>query len=188
MILKDFLECVDYKITEGNEYCWPVFGANAYSLSYWNQDHEGHSMNVTFDRLNQTVYMVEACDYTNQRAYRYINPLFKDAYVQEVKDRGGDDMAWDNVNWVDLELFEDWKEKTLAIKMGLEYDTRVKVPVELSDDDLFELMKQAHERDLTLNQLVEKILVEVLNKEINVINTETDKNAVKNKKGKKKKK
>lgn len=182
MNLKEFLECVNYKITEGNDYGWQCFGDHAYSLSYWNQDYDGHSMNVTFDRLNQTVYMVEACDYTNQRAYRFINPEFKGAYDQEVKNRGIDDTAWDDVKWVDLELFEDWKDKACAIQQGKEYDTRVKVPIDLKDYELFELMKQAHEQDLTLNQLVEKILVDVI-KDNDVIQEPK-----KNKKSKKKKK
>ena len=41
-----------------------------------------------------------------------------------------------------------------------------KVDVELDLDDklLFDLMKEAHKRDITLNQLVEKILVELIEK------------------------
>ena len=37
-------------------------------------------------------------------------------------------------------------------------DNRVDVPIELSDEDWYTLMKIAHERDITLNQLVEHIL------------------------------
>jgi len=37
-------------------------------------------------------------------------------------------------------------------------DNRVDVPIELTDEDWFSLMKMAHERDITLNQLVEQIL------------------------------
>jgi predicted DNA-binding ribbon-helix-helix protein len=37
-------------------------------------------------------------------------------------------------------------------------DNRVDVPIELTDDDWYTLMKMAHERDITLNQLVEQIL------------------------------
>jgi predicted HicB family RNase H-like nuclease len=32
------------------------------------------------------------------------------------------------------------------------------VPIELPDDELFQLMRMAHERDITLNQLVEEAL------------------------------
>ena len=32
MNLKDFMEVIDYKITEGSEYQWSCFGNNAYTL------------------------------------------------------------------------------------------------------------------------------------------------------------
>jgi predicted DNA-binding ribbon-helix-helix protein len=37
-------------------------------------------------------------------------------------------------------------------------DNRTTVEVELDDHEWYELMKMAHERDITLNQLVEQIL------------------------------
>jgi predicted DNA-binding ribbon-helix-helix protein len=37
-------------------------------------------------------------------------------------------------------------------------DNRVDVPIELTDEQWYSLMKMAHERDITLNQLVEQIL------------------------------
>jgi predicted DNA-binding ribbon-helix-helix protein len=37
-------------------------------------------------------------------------------------------------------------------------DNRVDVPIELTDEQWYSLMKMAHERDITLNQLVEEIL------------------------------
>jgi hypothetical protein len=46
----------------------------------------------------------------------------------------------------------------LSIKAGEDYDTRVSVPLTVPDDVLFELMKRAHEQDVTLNQLVEEVL------------------------------
>jgi hypothetical protein len=42
------------------------------------------------------------------------------------------------------------------------YDTRVSVPIDLSDDGMFTLMKMAHERDITFNQMVEQVLREQL--------------------------
>jgi len=43
-------------------------------------------------------------------------------------------------------------------------DNRVDVPIELTDDDWYTLMKMAHERDITLNQLVEEILTLEINR------------------------
>jgi predicted DNA-binding ribbon-helix-helix protein len=44
-------------------------------------------------------------------------------------------------------------------------DNRVDVPIELTDDDWYTLMKMAHERDITLNQLVEEILTLEINRQ-----------------------
>jgi len=43
-------------------------------------------------------------------------------------------------------------------------DNRVDVPIELTDEDWYTLMKMAHERDITLNQLVEEILTLEINR------------------------
>ena len=71
-------------------------------------------------------------------------------------------MAWDDVDYVDLEVADDFIQKCLAIKAGEDYDTRVSVPLELDDDILFDLMKMAHEQDITLNQMVEQLLRRVI--------------------------
>jgi len=161
--LKEFMELVDYKITEGSEYCWECFGSNAYSLSYWNQDHSGHSFCIIFDTHTHEVYAVEACDYKHERAYRLINPDYKFAYDEDAAGRNvrAND-AWDFVDYVDLDVDDDFIQKALAIIAGEDYDTRVDVLLRMDDDALFELMKRAHEQDITLNQLVEDILRNVI--------------------------
>ena len=166
--MKEFMEVVDYRITEGSDFLWACFGedANPYSISAWNGDHNGWSFNITFDTKNQTVYMVETSDYKNNRAYRLINPDFVESYRNYVRAENPKyaDQAWDNVDYVDLEVDDDWIQKALAIKEGRDYDNKVTVPLELSDDEIFGLMKMAHERDITLNQLVEELLWEAIRK------------------------
>ena len=160
MDLKKFLEAIDYRITEGSEFCWTCFGDNAYSLSTWNGDHDGYSMNVTFDLKDQTVYSVEACDYKRKRAYRYLNPDHREAYLTYGKTKHAQyyNQSWDNVDYTDLEVEEDWIEKARCIVADKDYDTKVTIQVELSDNEIFTLMKMAHDRDITLNKLVEEIL------------------------------
>jgi hypothetical protein len=112
-----------------------------------------------FDTKDQTVYEIEVCDYTNDRAYRMINPDYIDAHTTEAQDRGVDlKQAWDDVSFVDLDVDDDFMQKCLAIRAGEDYDTRVEVPLVLEDNELFELMKLAHEQDVTLNTLVENML------------------------------
>lgn len=154
--LKEYMETVNYRITEGGEYYCRAFGTDPYSLSAWNGDHDGWSFNVVFDTETQEVYMVEACDYKNQRAYRRINPDYYDEYMKD--ESSGRDQAWDDVNYVDLETDEDWVQKANAIVNEEDYDTRVSIPLEMSENEIFELMKQAHLEDMSLNQYVESIL------------------------------
>jgi hypothetical protein len=159
LTLKDWMEVVDHRITEGSDYGWMCFGYKAYSLSSWNGEQDGYSFNIVFDTETQVVYCVEACDYKNDRAYRIINPEFKAAYDAESKDRSVlANQAWDDVNYTDLETDEDFIQKCYGIKSGEDYDTRISIPLDLPDDVLFELMQQAHEQDITLNQHMENIV------------------------------
>jgi hypothetical protein len=159
--LKEWMEMVDYRITEGDSYGWNCYGDHAYQLSSWNGVHGrgGWSANIVFDTQDQTAYEVYICDYTHDRAYRIINPDFQDQHNLEAKNRGElENQAWDNVDFTDLEVDDDFMQKFLAIVAGEDYDTRVSVPVDFSDEDLFRYMKLAHERDITLNQLIEQAL------------------------------
>ena len=157
--VKDFMEIVDYRITEGSDFWWECYGPNAYRLDYWNQDQDGHTVSIVFDTQTHSVYEATAYDYKRERAYRLINPEFAAAHREEAESRDViENQAWDDVNYVDLETDDDFIQKCLAILRDEDYDTRVEVPLTLSDDSLFELMKLAHQADQTLNQYVEQVL------------------------------
>ena len=157
--IKEFMEIVDYKITEGSDFCWQCYGPDAYRLDSWNQDQDGHSVSIVFDTKTHVVYEATAYDYKRTRAYRLINPDCAQAHRDEAKDRDvNENQAWDDVNYVDLDIDDNFIQKALAIVADEDYDTRVDMPLELPEDQLFELMKMAHERDITLNQLVEDLL------------------------------
>jgi hypothetical protein len=159
--IKEWMELVDYKITEGGDYGWQCFGPNAYRLDSWNGVHGkgGYSFSIVFSTKSQKVYEVSTCDYTNDRAYRMINPDYVKKHIKEAKARNVNlNEAWDDVDYVDLDVVDDFIQKCLAIRAGEDYDTRVQVPVDFSDEELLHYMKIAHERDITFNQLVEQAL------------------------------
>ena len=162
--VKEWMEVVGYRITEGSAYGWSCYGANAYCLDSWDGDQVGHSLTITFDQKTQTVYEVQIHDYGNQRAYRMINPDYQSAHSAEAASRGTYNIneAWESVDYVDLEVDDDWIQKALAVVAGEVYDTRISVPVDFSDEELLKYMKLAHERDVTFNQLVETALREVI--------------------------
>ncbi len=164
--MKEWMELVEYRITEGCDYGWQCYGPTAYQLDSWNGEQDGHSFTIIFDTNDQTVYEVQAHDYVHNRAYRMVNQDFTKKMKKEAKKRDVDrDQAWDDVNYTELEVDDDFIQKCLAIREGEDYDTRIKVPLELGDDEMFQLMKMAHEQDITLNQLVEQLLRRVIEEE-----------------------
>lgn len=159
--LKEWMEITEYRITEGSDYGWNCYGDNAYSLSAWNGDYEGWSMNIVFDTRTQTVYEADVCDYKNRRAYRIFLPEAKISHDLEAAERDyGSKEAWDDVDYVDLETREDFLEKAQAIVAGEDYDTRVVVPLDMPDDVAFQLMRMAHEQDITFNEFLTRVLSE----------------------------
>lgn len=157
--MKEWMELVGYRITEGSAYTWQCYGSDAYALDSWNGDHDGHSFTVIFDTKDQTVYEVQAHDYVHNRAYRMINEDFRKKNKKEAKRRDvNKDEAWEDVDYVDLEVDDDFIQKCLAIREGEDYDTRVMVPIDFSDEDLLQYMKLAHEHDMTFNAFVEEAL------------------------------
>jgi len=159
--IKEWMELTDYKITEGSDYGWECFGPNSYRLDSWNGIHGtgGYSFSIVFSTKSQKVYEVSMCDYTNNRAYRMINTKFQEKHRKESEHRSVlENQAWDDVNYVDLDVVDDFIQKALAIRAGESYDTRVQVQVDFSDEDLLQYMKIAHERDITFNQLIEDAL------------------------------
>jgi hypothetical protein len=161
--LKEWMEVVNYRITEGSSYGWHCYGSDAYCLDSWNGDQDGHSLSVTFDQRTQTVYEVQIHDYLHNRAYRMINPDYAAVHREEAETRAVyEKEAWEGVDYVDLEVDDDWIQKALGAVAGEDYDTRVEVPLDLDRDTLLELMTLAHQQDVTLNQFVENLLRKVI--------------------------
>ena len=159
--MKEWMELVDYKITEGGEYGWQCYGPNAYCLDSWNGIHGtgGYSFSIVFSTKTQKVYEVTMCDYTNNRAYRMIAENKQEKHRKEAENLNVNlNEAWDDVDYVDLDVVDDFIQKALAIRAGERYDTRVQIEVDFSDEDLLQYMKLAHERDMTFNELVEEAL------------------------------
>jgi hypothetical protein len=160
--IKDFLECIDYRITCGAEYQWACYGPNVRYLEYQSAEgYEADTILILFDTVTQFVYEMQAWDFANQREYRWIHPDYFKAHKKEAKSRN---VKWkrslDERKFINLEVAEDILEKSRAIFLGEDYDTRIIVPLTLNDQEKVMLMELAHEADMSLNQFVEHILTE----------------------------
>lgn len=158
--LKEFIEAIQYQITDSDRYMWDCYGPNARHMEYWNGEHE-YSIIVTcvFDTKDQTVYEMEAWDNQNGVEYRWIHPAYIEGVAAEALRRGVDFFqSIDDKKFIDLELPEDIMEKATAMVAGEEYDHRIMVQLDLTYEQEHMLMQLAHEADMSLNQFVEFIL------------------------------
>ena len=165
--MKEWMELVDYRITEGSDFGWQCYGPNAYHLDSWNGIHDagGFSFCIIFDTKDQTVYEVQVHDYTNQRAYRMINPDFRKKMKKEAKRRDVNrNEAWDDVDYVDLEVDDDFIQKCLSIRAGEDYSTDVSVPIDLPDELLMFAFKAAHAENMTFNDWMNQMLKSFVDK------------------------
>ena len=165
LTIKEWMELVDYRITEGSDFQWDCYGHRVYVLDSWNGIHDngGYSFSIVFSTKDQEVYEVSVCDYTNNRAYRMINEDYQKKMRKEAKRRHVDkDQAWDDVNYVDLDVDDDFIQKSLAIKAGEGYDTRVSIALDIPEDELLVIFKAAHAMDLTFNEFVEQACISAI--------------------------
>ena len=162
--LKDYLEAIDHKITEGADYQWNCYGPEAYMLDSSVLDK--YDIGVVFNKQTQTVFEMTAIDYKKNNIYRWINPDYIADYKKECKKRSVDfKNAWDKEEYIDIEVEDDILEKARAIARDKKYDTRIQVPLDLKKKELYLLMKIAHEHDMTLNKYVESVLTRVLDEQ-----------------------
>ena len=166
MHLSKVNEALEHRITGGSEFCWSCWPEARYIDFESAFAHASVVINTRTQEIYSADVSVKREMWPEDRApYRWMNPLFKDSYVAEAVERGVDpNQAWDDVKWVDLEVAEDWLEKAGAILRGEEFDTRIQVPIDLSDNELLQLMMMAHRQDKTFNDFVTEILEQQLEK------------------------
>lgn len=169
--IKEFLECINFSITDGEQFQWSCYGPNARYLEYWNNKHDDSvTVLAIFDTVDQTVYQIEAWDSVRNREYRWIDPDYKEAHRLEAVRRGTDpDESYDDRKFIEIEVEEDIIEKATSVYKGTEYDSRITISIELTNEEKFLLMEQAHERDITVNQYVEYILQQEIDRRADAV-------------------
>lgn len=170
--LEQWMHLVDYKITDTSYYGWSCYGPNAYRFECWDGKQDGYSMEIIFDTKNHTTYELTVHDLKRSKAYRMLNKDSIDLYKEEcVKRNVPFSEAWDDIEYTDLEVTNDFLEKAKAIIAGEDYDTRIQIELNLPKDELFALMKLAHEQDKTFNDFVAEVVEKCCNDKLNELDT-----------------
>lgn len=103
----------------------------------------GKVVELTFEPVHQE----------SQYIYRWINPDFKKMHISDP-----------NLEYMDLEVWEDACEKFKACTECTDFDPSISVPVNLTDEEFLVLSKIAHEKNITFNQLVNDVLMQEMGK------------------------
>lgn len=164
-ILEQFLSAIDYRINEAWEHQWPSY-TNGQTLGLYN---EYAAAKIIFNRENQEVIEISVAselEAREQNAYRWINPDYLEEIQAEAERRGlRHKEALEGLDYVELDVIDDLLEKAVAMLADEEFDKRVDLPLDLDEDLLMKLFRMAHEQDITLNQLMEKILLKAMEEE-----------------------
>jgi len=163
MKIDSFISAARFRITGGSEYQWRCFGDHARWLDMgWEGRDDRWQASAVFDSRDQTVYEIMVYDYVDNRAWVWHEPRWRDQYLQECDQRGVDPKtAWDDVPYTVLDSEEEiiyYLREVVSTETG-------EVELNLPNDALLRLCMLAHEKDITLNQMVELILREAIERE-----------------------
>ena len=158
--LKNFLDLVEDNCTVERFPCGlECYGANTSIYSaYVTNDYECCAA------VNDSgIRELNLYDYRNKRNYRWTVPEVEPLRDAELLLAGLDPKLVDeDQEFIDLIMIEDMVKKMTAICAGEEYDTRITIPLEMSDDEFILIARAAHELDITLNEFMVQAIKEQL--------------------------
>ena len=159
--LFDFFKAVNYKVTGASNYAWSCYGNDAVTFDFY-EDNEFECSAIVSTK-SQEVRELTMHDYKLNRSYRWTNPDFVEMREKEALSHGIDDsLAYDEVKFCDVEVAEDILEKMTAICKGEDYDTRITIPIDLTEQEFLNVAKAAHALDITINEFFERAIEEAI--------------------------
>lgn len=149
-MFQQFLDAIDYRIASGG-----AFGGDRV-VRFITTDLTSNNVSATmlFDKIDKRPLFITLIDFKQQRAYSYIDALYEGRPIVEA----------DHIDAIDIE-FDDIIEKIRGAVVDGYYDPRIKITIELPEDQITKMAIEAHQRDITLNQLMNEVMVAALQQE-----------------------
>lgn len=103
MNLLELMMAAKAKVISGSDYLWDCFGKNSRYIDF-GYEETAPIVSSVFDATTQEVYVVEIFDTKNDHAWRYIDPRYKQLYVDECRRRNvNPDICWDDKKFVNID-------------------------------------------------------------------------------------
>lgn len=148
-MFQQFLDAIDYRIAVGGTF------DNSRNVRFITTNIVGNvCATMLFDKIDKHPLFVGLIDFNHNRAYSYIDALYEGGLPPEI----------DNIDCIDIE-FDDIIEKIRGAIVDGYYDPRIKITIELPEDQITKMAIEAHQRDITLNQLMNEVMVAALEQE-----------------------
>lgn len=153
--LHEFLNVTGYEVHDKFLVEKSVFSDSVCEFTYSN---ENCHLTCEFDLITQEVFDITVEDFVEKRYYRWTHEDFKETKPEK--------STWTGAKFYELEVAEDILEKADAVVDGRPYDTRVMVPLDLTDEEFLEWAKLAHKMDLSFNQFMEHAIKLAIDKHL----------------------
>lgn len=161
--LLDFLKAIDYKITDCTDYNWDCYGDGIRCIDSYNVGLTECS--AMFTKNGGTIRELTMHDFEARRSYRWTDPQFTQARKDKALSLKIDDnVAYYGVTFIELEMIEDMLEKMEAVSRGEEYDTRIMIPLDMTEQEFLEVARAAHALDITINAFFTMAIEEAIRK------------------------
>ena len=161
--LLDFLKAIDYNITDSSDYNWECYGDGIRCIDSYNVGLTECS--AMFTKNGGELRELTMHDFEARRSYRWTDPQFTQARKAEANSiKVDDNIAYDEVEFIELEMIEDMLEKMTAVSRGEEYDTRIMIPLDMTDKEFLEVARAAHALDITINAFFTMAIEEAIRK------------------------
>lgn len=182
MLINQVMAAANWCALSGSVYYWDCFGPNVRILTFEKNQTDGSApvyndnevADVVYSTTTGQVYKLSVYNQPkfdgdeNTWAYTWIDPEVKNQYIAECRQRNVVPfVVWESFVAALVETEDDILQKLHDQVNMRKVDHCIQVPLKLSDKEWYSLMRMAHEKDITLNQLVENTLTKhLMNKEV----------------------
>ena len=167
IFLNEIIRATNYSNIKPDKYCWDSFGKFA-NLTYIEVENASEEiLSFIYDYRTQEVFLIHlSTDDTTH--YQWVSKNHFEKYNEECIKRGYDvNKVYDDSDIVYINVDDETQilQQISSIFENITANNLSNLDFVLDDDLILPLAKMAHERDITLNQLITEIISnEVLNK------------------------
>lgn len=151
------------------------FGDLVAFFEYYKEDK--HSITAVVDLFSYEVLQIDVIDFKNSEYYRWTDEKYVEDFESEMKEKDIDPYRFhDFVFFWKVYDEPDILQKAQGVYTETDYDEGVSIPLEVDDETLFILMKEAHEKDITFNQYIGEVILKACDHLSPPEETENDQN------------